>query len=102
MVREFTRLCRQLNLFGGQLLAIDGTKLNERFRSSETVERVRECGVEIVSSADLLQYFVTWDEKDREAHRAYPRPRSRRARASSPSRETPHPSRCAPGARDWT
>ena len=27
VVREFTRLCRQLNLFGGQLLAIDGTKL---------------------------------------------------------------------------
>jgi len=27
VVREFTRLCRQLDLFGGQLLAIDGTKL---------------------------------------------------------------------------
>lgn len=33
-----------------------------------TVERVRECGVEIVSSADLLQYFVTWSEEDRQAH----------------------------------
>jgi transposase len=27
VVREFTRLCRQLDLFGGQLLAIDGTKI---------------------------------------------------------------------------
>lgn len=27
VVRQFTRLCRQLGLFGGQLLAIDGTKL---------------------------------------------------------------------------
>lgn len=27
VAREFTRLCRGLNLFGGQLLAIDGTKL---------------------------------------------------------------------------
>jgi transposase len=27
VAREFTRLCRQLDLFGGQLLAIDGTKL---------------------------------------------------------------------------
>lgn len=27
VVREFTRLCRHLDLFGGQLLAIDGTKL---------------------------------------------------------------------------
>jgi Xaa-Pro aminopeptidase len=35
-----------------------------------TVERVRECGVEIVSSADLLQNFVTWSEEDRQAHLA--------------------------------
>ena len=27
VVREFTRLCRQLDLFGGQLLAIDSTKI---------------------------------------------------------------------------
>ena len=27
VVREFIRLCRQLDLFGGQLLAIDGTKI---------------------------------------------------------------------------
>jgi len=27
VAREFTRLCRQLDLFGGQLLAIDGTKI---------------------------------------------------------------------------
>ena len=27
VVREFTRLCRQMGLFGGQLLAIDGTKI---------------------------------------------------------------------------
>jgi Xaa-Pro aminopeptidase len=29
---------------------------------------VRACGVELVSSADLLQYFLTWNEKDRAAH----------------------------------
>lgn len=33
-----------------------------------TVERVRACGVEIVSSADLLQHFLTWNEADRAAH----------------------------------
>ena len=27
VVREFTRLCRQLELFGGELLAIDGTRI---------------------------------------------------------------------------
>jgi Xaa-Pro aminopeptidase len=33
-----------------------------------TLERVRECGVEVVSSADLLQHFFLWDEEDRRAH----------------------------------
>ncbi len=33
-----------------------------------TAERVRDCGVEVVSSADLLQHFLTWDTADRTAH----------------------------------
>jgi Xaa-Pro aminopeptidase len=33
-----------------------------------TIERVRACGVEIVSSADLLQHFLTWSKEDRAAH----------------------------------
>ncbi len=33
-----------------------------------TLERVRECGVEVVSSGDLLQGFFAWDEADRQAH----------------------------------
>jgi Xaa-Pro aminopeptidase len=33
-----------------------------------TIERVRACGVEVVSSADLLQHFLTWDAADRAAH----------------------------------
>jgi Xaa-Pro aminopeptidase len=33
-----------------------------------TLERVRECGVEIVSSADLLQQWLVWDAKDETAH----------------------------------
>jgi transposase len=35
VVREFTRLCRQLDLFGGQLLAIDGSK----FKASNAPHR---------------------------------------------------------------
>jgi len=34
-----------------------------------TAARVAECGVEIVSSGDLLQGFFVWDEADRAAHR---------------------------------
>lgn len=33
-----------------------------------TLERVRACGVEVVSSADLLQQFLTWSDADRPAH----------------------------------
>ena len=33
-----------------------------------TLERVRACDVDVVSSADLLQHFLTWDEADRAAH----------------------------------
>ncbi|NTU63643.1 MAG: aminopeptidase P family protein [Chloroflexi bacterium] len=33
-----------------------------------TVERVRACGVEVVSSGDLLQHFLTWSVEDRSAH----------------------------------
>jgi Xaa-Pro aminopeptidase len=33
-----------------------------------TLERVRECGVEIVSSADLLQQWLVWDAEDETAH----------------------------------
>ncbi len=35
-----------------------------------TVERVRACGVGVVSSADLLQYFLTWNAEDQSAHDA--------------------------------
>ncbi len=35
-----------------------------------TVERVRSCGVDVVSSADLLQHFLTWNEEDVSAHAA--------------------------------
>jgi Xaa-Pro aminopeptidase len=33
-----------------------------------TLERVRECGVEVVSSADLLQQWLVWDSADQAAH----------------------------------
>lgn len=33
-----------------------------------TLERIRTYGVEVVSSADLLQHFLTWDAEDRLAH----------------------------------
>ncbi len=41
---------------------------NVSYVDGGTLERVRACGVEIVSSADLLQHFLTWNVDDRVAH----------------------------------
>ena len=41
---------------------------NVSYVDAGTIERVRACGVDIVSSADLLQYFLTWSVEDRSAH----------------------------------
>ncbi len=38
------------------------------FVDAGTMERVRECGAEIVSSDDLLQHFFLWDEEDHREH----------------------------------
>ncbi len=35
-----------------------------------TLESVRACGVEVVSSADLLQHFLRWTGEDQQAHLA--------------------------------
>ncbi len=43
---------------------------NVSYVDGGTLERVRACGVEIVSSADLLQHFLTWNSEDRIAHEA--------------------------------
>nr|ALS89882.1 metallopeptidase family M24 [uncultured bacterium] len=59
-------------LQGAQRVAMEYSPLGDvpyvSYVDAGTVERVRACGVEIVSSADLLQHFLTWGEGDREAH----------------------------------
>lgn len=56
----------------GQKIAMEYSPMGEvpyvSYVDGGTLERVRACGVEVVSSADLLQYFLTWGEGDREAH----------------------------------
>ncbi len=41
---------------------------NVSFVDAGTLEHVRACGVKVVSSADLLQHFLTWSEDDQAAH----------------------------------
>lgn len=62
--RRFTLLCRKLELFGGQLLAIDGSKLravNSRDRNFNE-ERLKELIAH--TDARLAEYFKMLDEVD--------------------------------------
>jgi len=59
-------------LAGAGRIAMEYSPLGEvpyvSYVDAGTLERVRACGVEVVSSADLLQQFLTWDAADRSAH----------------------------------
>ena len=66
--------CLRQTLAGARRVAMEYSPNGEvpyvSFVDGGTLERVRACGVEVVSSADLLQDFLTWDEADRQAHAA--------------------------------
>lgn len=59
-------------LHGARAVAMEYSPLGEVPYVSRvdggTLERVRALGVEIVSSADLLQHFMVWSEEDLAAH----------------------------------
>jgi transposase len=62
--RQFTLLCRKLELFGGQLLAIDGSKLravnarDQNFNAAKLKELIAH------TDARLAEYFKTLDAAD--------------------------------------
>jgi transposase len=67
VVREFTRLCRGLKLFGGQLLAIDGTKLkasNASDRNWSQSKLDKQLGR---TEAKLEEYLAALDQADQQA-----------------------------------
>jgi len=73
VVREFTRLCRHLDLFGGQLLAIDGTKIKasnaaDRNWSQSKLEK-QQARLE-ARLEEYLQALVAADAQDAPAARA--------------------------------
>lgn len=57
VVREFTRLCRQLNLFGGQLLAIDGTKLKASNAADQNWSQTKLAKQQAQLEAKLDEYL---------------------------------------------
>jgi len=64
VARQFTRLCRQLDLFGGELLAIDGSKFravnarDQNFNASKLQELLAH------TDARLAEYFAKLDATD--------------------------------------
>ena len=58
VVREFTRLCRQLDLFGGQLLAIDGTKIKASNAPDQNWSRTKLDKEQAQVEARLAEYLT--------------------------------------------
>lgn len=64
VVREFTRLCRQLDLFGGQLLAIDGTKLKASNAADRNWSQTKLDKQLAQTEARLEEYLRALDQAD--------------------------------------
>lgn len=64
VVREFTRLCRQLDLFGGQLLAIDGTKIKASNAADRNWSQSKLAKHQAQIEAQLEEYLNAMEQTD--------------------------------------
>ena len=64
VVREFTRLCRQLDLFGGQLLAIDGTKIKASNAADQNWSQTKLAKQQAQIEAKLDEYLKAMESAD--------------------------------------
>jgi transposase len=64
VVREFTRLCRGLDLFGGQLLAVDGTKLKASNAADRNWSQTKLDKQLAQTEARLEEYLRALDQAD--------------------------------------
>jgi len=64
VAREFTRLCRQLDLFGGQLLAIDGTKIKAVNAADQNWSQTKLDKQMAKVEARLEEYLQALDQAD--------------------------------------
>jgi transposase len=74
VVREFTRICRQLDLFGGQLLAIDGAKL-KAVNAADRNWSQRQLDKQLARvDARLAEYLQALDQADAQPEPVAARP----------------------------
>jgi len=64
VTREFIRLCRQLDLFGGQLLAIDGTKFKASNAAGKNWSQTKLEKQQAHVEARLEEYLQALDQAD--------------------------------------
>ena len=70
VLRQFNQLCRQLELFGGELLAIDGTKIKAQNAADQNWTQTKLDKQAVRLEARLAEYLTALDQADRdEAHR---------------------------------
>lgn len=62
--RQFTLLCRKLDLFGGQLLAIDGSKFRAVNARDQNFSAAKLQDLIARTDARLAQYFAALDQTD--------------------------------------
>ncbi len=67
VAREFTQLCRQLDLFGGQLLAIDGTKIKAQNAADKNWSQTKLDKQLAQVEARLEEYLKMLDQADARA-----------------------------------
>lgn len=67
VAREFVGLCRQLHLFGGQLLAIDGTKLKANNARDQNWSRTKLEKQQAQTQARLEEYLAVLAQADCQA-----------------------------------
>jgi transposase len=65
--REFTQLCRQLDLFGGELLAIDGTKIKAQNAPGKNWSQTKLQREVARMDKRLHEYLAALDQADEEA-----------------------------------
>jgi len=78
VARAFTRLCRQLDLFGGQLLAIDGTKIKASNAADQNWSQTKLEKQLAQTQAKLEEYLQALEQAD-----AQPEPALRPADAAA-------------------
>ena len=64
VVRQFTRLCRELDLFGGQLIAIDGTKIKGVNAADQNWSQTGLEKEQARLQARLAEYLQALDQSD--------------------------------------